>query len=186
MSSPINIYCCYHNNDKASWENLEDHLVVLKRNGQIVTFGCLNISPGSDLIREQEARLVAADIVLLIISKYFLVDDQCWNMMLQAMGKYQSGELRVVPIRYRPIYYDSAPFAELSMLPTGNPICLWRNHDEAYVNIVNGISELVDSLRKEGNIQETVTYVYEQGKQLIVQPSETKKFLPITQEGNGQ
>jgi TIR domain len=187
MPTPINIYCCYHNNDKEAWEDLESHLAVLKRNGQIVTLDCLNISPGNDREYERGVRLVAANIVLLIISKHFVSDDLCWNMMEQAIERYQTGKLRVVPIRYRPVYYDSAPFAELSMLPKGNPISRWDDPDEAYKNIVEGIIELVDSLHEEKNIKNSTqvftSRVYEQSKQLTLEPLDTTKLTHIPLEG---
>lgn len=187
MPTPINIYCCYHSNDKKCWEDLERHLAIPKRNGQIATLDWLNILPGSDQECEREARLITADIVLLIISKHFIADDLCWNMMEKVMEKRQTKGLKVIPIRSRPVYYDSALFAELPMLPRGKPISIWNDPDEAYENVVEGIVELVDALHEEkkrkNGAQVLLSRVYEQSDQLIVEPLDTTKLVHLPQEG---
>lgn len=187
MLAPVRIYCCYHNNDKESWENLESHWIVLKRNGQIETHDCHNILPGSNREQVLNFRLGTSDIVLLIISKYFLADDWCWNMMEQAMDKHQIGELKVVPILYSPIYYDSARFAELSMLPPGKPISKWEDSDEAYTYIAQRIGELVETLHKEKEVknysQESSFSANKHMERLTIKSFDATKAIDISQEG---
>jgi hypothetical protein len=186
----INIYCCYNIQDRAVWETFEQHFAVLRRSGQVIFFDCYSISPGSDRTQEQYAGLVAADIVLLLLSHHFVADDLCWEIMLQAMQKYRAGEVWVVPIRLSPVYYESAPFAELAMLPKMKPITLWRNPHEAYKNVVDGICEIIIALQKNVtngnnplNNHESISLINEQGKQLTEKASETTSPVDSDQEG---
>ena len=46
----------------------------------------------------------------------------------------------MIPILVRPVDWEKAPFGHLKVLPTdGKPITLWRNRDEAFKDIVQGI-----------------------------------------------
>ena len=68
--------------------------------------------------------------------------------MMRAMERQQTGDARVIPILLRPVFLEDEPFIRLASLPTnGRPISMWRNRDEAFVDIARGISKSIKDLQ---------------------------------------
>lgn len=148
MELPVEIFCCYADNDQDLLAKLETHLSPLRRQGAIVTWHSLNILPGTNAEEERSKHLNSAQIILLLISAEFLASDYCYGReMKRAIERHKQGEAVVIPIILRPTYWEEAPFAHLQPLPTDKkPVVNWYHPDEAWVDITRGIKKVVDEL----------------------------------------
>jgi tetratricopeptide (TPR) repeat protein len=60
--------------------------------------------------------------------------------MMRALERYEAGEARVIPVIVRPCDWKSAPFARFRGFPkVGRAVTLWTNHDEAWLDVAQGI-----------------------------------------------
>jgi hypothetical protein len=67
--------------------------------------------------------------------------------MQRAMQRHQLKEARVVPVLLRPTDWKGSPLAELQVLPADTvPITRWRNHDDAFLNVAQGIRKVVQEI----------------------------------------
>lgn len=56
--------------------------------------------------------------MLLLVSAYFVSSDFCYSKELKiALARHARGEVRVIPIRVRPVTLAGTPLAELQALP---------------------------------------------------------------------
>jgi serine/threonine protein kinase len=142
---PIKIFYCYAPEDRALQEKLAGHLSPLRRLRDITTWVDRDIQAGAEWQREQEAHLETADLLLLLISADFMASDYCYTVgMKRALERHQAGTAHVIPILLRPVEWQKTPLGGLSALPTGNkPVTQWTDRDAAWLDIVQGIHEVV-------------------------------------------
>jgi hypothetical protein len=133
-------------------KKLEKHLISLQRQGFIAGWHDRLINAGTQWEHEIDAHLNEAHIILLLISGSFLASTYCYSIeMKRALERHEAGEARVIPVILRPVYWQDTPFSRLQVLPTNSkPIASshWRNQDEAFTNVVEGIKKVVTELRE--------------------------------------
>ena len=147
----INIYLCYAYDvykDKALIDELDKHLSSLERQGQIMIWSVRKVSAGKELLREIHNYLNSADIILLLVSVGFMSSDDSYRVQMQrAMEQRERGEARVIPVILKPVDWQDAPFGKLQPLPTnGKPITRWPNRDEAFLDVTNGIKQVINEI----------------------------------------
>src|SRR5436305_14472561 len=119
MASGTEIFICYAHEDEGAVKELLMHLGVLKRQGFLDVWYDREIRAGMEWGKEIDAHLTSANIILLLISQYFMNSDYCYGIeMLRAIERHERGEARVIPVLLRPVYYQKAPIAKLQALPT--------------------------------------------------------------------
>jgi hypothetical protein len=81
-----------------------------------------------------------------------MASDFCYSIeMTQAIARHDANQARVLPIILRPTDWKGAPFAQLKVLPTdGKAVTSWPTHDDAFLDIVQGIRQAIDDLMKKG------------------------------------
>src|SRR5256714_5953688 len=149
----VEIFFSYAHEDE-TWRNtLEKHLNNMKRQRLITGWNDRNISAGQEWAHEIDRRLQTARIILLLISADFMASDYCYSVEVKrAMERHHKGEARVIPIILRPCDRKGAPFEKLQALPTdAQPITSWRDQDEAFLNIVDGIRQAIEELNRRDN-----------------------------------
>jgi hypothetical protein len=148
MDKPIQVFCCYAREDKSYLLQLKKHLSSLERNGRILVQTDINVSPGEDWEKKISHYLNSAQIILLLVSDNFIASNYCYSReMIRAMERQEYGEARVVPIILCPVEWQKAPFGKLQVLPTdARPITVWRNRNEALLDIAQGIGKVVEEL----------------------------------------
>ena len=76
--------------------------------------------------------------------------DYCYGTEMQrALERHERGEVQVIPIILRPVYFEGIPFSKLQALPTDAKAVMsssWQYQDEAYVNVTKGIHKVVEKL----------------------------------------
>jgi hypothetical protein len=145
----IKLFFSYSHKDEALRNELVNHLHILTRQGVISSWHDRKLLPGDEWDHHIHEHLETADVILLLISADFIASDYCLDTEVKiALGRYESGEARVVPILLRPVDWTGALFAKLHALPTsGKPVTMWSNHDEAFSDVAQGIRKLADNLR---------------------------------------
>ena len=132
-------------------DKLDKHLGALKRLGQITTWHDREILPGIQWKREIDTRLNTSDIVLLLVSSHFISSDYCYGIeMRQALERHTAGKSHAIPIILSPVNWKETPIADLQVLPAdGRPITKWRNRDEAFHSVTQGIRDVIEMLQKK-------------------------------------
>lgn len=160
----IKVFYCYAHEDKALRATLEKHLGNLKRQELITGWSDRNIDAGKEWAKEIDSNLNVANIILLLISPDFMHSEYCYSIeMRHALERHENGTARVIPIILRHVEYEGAPFSRLQALPTGAvPITdrKWRNRDEAFYDVAQGIRKVVKELLSEQWLYEGNIHFY--------------------------
>jgi hypothetical protein len=139
----VTVFYSYSHKDDKYRDKLETHLSLLKRQGIIREWHDRKISAGEDWKVAIDKNLESADIILLLVSSDFIASDYCWGIeMKRALSRYKVGKTRLIPIIVRPVDLKDAPFRNIEPLPKNTkPITLWKNRDQAWLEVANGIRE---------------------------------------------
>jgi hypothetical protein len=189
-ASPIAVFCSYAQPDEPLRQALENHLSGLQRQGIITTWNQRNIVAGIDWEYAINTHLITAQIILLLVSSDFIASDYCYSIeMQQALEQHEQKKAYVIPILLRPVDWRGTPLAELKCLPQNEkPVTLWSNQDEAFVDIVQGIREIINlihiscSSKQETEDQEMILSEAEQSKGLQTPRTSTHSELILTDE----
>jgi hypothetical protein len=144
----VEVYYSYAPEDERWQKELEKQLSGLKRKGLIVDWNKHRVSAGMEKAVEIDAHINSAAIILLLVSPDFIASDYCYGFEVsRAMERHEAGEARVIPIILRPTDWSGTPFDKLQALPTNDkPITKWSNRDDAFLDVVKGIREAVETL----------------------------------------
>ena len=84
-----------------------------------------------------------AQMILLCISPMFLAGYE--EEIQRAIKRYERKEAHVIPILFRPVRRKKSPIDKLQVLPDrAKPITKWKDRDEGFENVADGISKVVD------------------------------------------
>ena len=135
------LFFSYSHKDEVLRDELEIHLSMLKRQGLIETWHDRRIGAGKEFDKEISNNLEDADVILLLVSPYFLASDYCYDIeMSRALQKHEKGQARVIPVILHPCDWHSSPFGNLLAVPRdGKPISKYPNQHDAFLEVVNAI-----------------------------------------------
>jgi hypothetical protein len=138
--------------DEVFKDELHTALAALRREGAIDVWQDRQILPGGEFDKDIARALEGSDIIILLISKYFIASDYCWSVeMTQAVERHAQGTAAVVPVILKPADWKTSPFGKLSALPEdGKPIVEWQNPDAAWADVAEGVRRLVTAKRTRG------------------------------------
>lgn len=146
-TSAIRIYCGAHERNLPHRDELEYHLAALKRQGQILTWHNNDTLAGVDHQKTSEFYFNSADLHLLLISHYYFSSEPCWSILQKALRRHEAGMAHLVPVIVSPVDYEITPLGKLCVLPRGGrPLTRWSSRDEAFVDIVRGVREIIATL----------------------------------------
>ena len=148
----LNLFISYAQVDRPFRDELANHLSTLRRQEVIRDWFDGDVTAGSERWQAVRQQLQHAHLILLLVSADFLASDVCYSQeMRAAMHRHEARKARVVPILVRPTDWQGAPFAKLAVLPSNRqPVSLWSNHDEAWLEVVQGIRRVIDDLLSRG------------------------------------
>jgi hypothetical protein len=146
------VFTSYAHEDQDLLEQLKKQLSPLKRLGVIQEWYDREIKAGTEWRGQIDANLDSAQLVLLLISPDFMDSDYCYDVEAKrALQRHESGDARVIPIILRPVMWSNTPFSKLQALPReGKPVTTWENRDSAFLNVVEGIQDAIQSLAAKG------------------------------------
>jgi hypothetical protein len=142
---PVEVFYSYAHEDETLRVELEKHLSALERQKLIDGWHDRRISAGQQWKDAIDAHVSSAEIILLLVSPDFLASDYCYEIeMATALRRHRERTAVVVPIILRAVDWTGTPFAHLQALPRdGKPVTSWLNRDEAFLEIAQGIREIV-------------------------------------------
>lgn len=168
----IRIFFSYSHQDEVMRNELEVHLAVLKREGTVDTWYDRRITAGNDFAGVIDENIEVANIILLLVSPYFLASDYCHDIELKrALEKHQEGSARIIPIILDPCDWLHTPLKDLLAVPQdGKPVSKYPNKHDAFFEVVNQIRKVVQemggSAAHKPVIPETVHSTYQPPTQL--------------------
>ena len=154
-TGPIPLFYSYSKKDKALRDRLETHLSLLRDQGIISGWHDRCIEPGAEWEKAIHRNLEEAGIILLLVSADFLATAYIRDIeVTRAMERHEEGTARVIPVILRPVSdWQNAPFGKLQALPqNGRPVTKWRDREEAFATVSQGIREAVEKLASAGRI----------------------------------
>ena len=84
----VKVFFSYSHRDESLRDELEVHLSALKRQGIIDTWHDRRIGSGKEIDSEISQNLEDANIILLLVSPYFIASDYCYDVeMTRALEK---------------------------------------------------------------------------------------------------
>lgn len=145
----VKVFFCYAKPDYQLLIRLKNHLITLQRQELIEVWYDRDINAGAEWEQEIASHLNTADLILLLISPYFMASDYCFSVeMMRAIERHERGEAVVIPIMLRPVDTEGAPFDKLQKLPRDSKPVIsraWLNADEAFSDIAQGIRKAISA-----------------------------------------
>jgi hypothetical protein len=140
----VKLFFSYSHKDEELRNELEIHLSMLKRQNVIEMWHDRRIDAGKEIDREICKYLNDANIILLLVSPYFLASDYCYDIELsKALEMHGSGKAVVIPVILHPCDWHSSLFGKLLATPTdGKPISKYPNQHDAFLNITKSIRKV--------------------------------------------
>jgi internalin A len=144
----VKVFYSYSHKDEALKDELDTHLILMKRQGLIASWHDRCILAGQEFAQEIDTHLQSADIILLLVSVDFFASNYCYQTeMTTALEKHQKHEAVVIPIIVRTVGWQDAPFGKLTALPTdGKAVTTWSDRDAAWTNVSEGIKQVVQKI----------------------------------------
>src|SRR5260370_3708339 len=141
-NTPLDIFISCAQNDHELCAELVKHLTSLKRQRIVREWHIGYIIPNTLQEPKILKHLAKAQVILLLISEYFLNSEFCSSSeMNYALARHKAAQACTLPILFRPpASIPRNPFTDLPMLPENKiAVTSWSNKDQAYVAIVEGI-----------------------------------------------
>jgi hypothetical protein len=147
----VKIFLSYSHKDEECRKLLEIHLDSLKRIGLVESWHDRRIEAGSKFEGEISANLESSDIILLLISPFFIASDYCYDIeMRRALARNEAKEAVVIPVILEFCNWQPLPFGNLRATPTdGKPISSFPNHHEAYKQVADDIERVARRINAE-------------------------------------
>lgn len=148
MTSAKLIFISYSHFDEEFKDKLVAHLGYLQQRGVALIWHDRQLAPGREWDDTIKAKLNEANVILLLVSQYFLSSPYCRMEADIAMARHKAGEAVVIPVILRSCSWEGEPFGRLNAFPTdGRPVQQWKPYDVP----LHQVSEVVKSVIEERN-----------------------------------
>lgn len=156
--NPLKLFISYSHKDENYKDQLITHLSSLKRQGVVKDWHDRKIFAGEEWDNSIKQELLDSDIIILLISADFLNSDYCSEIEIKkAMERHELGEAKVIPIIVRPCDWKNLPFSKIQGLPKdAKALSTWKNIDEGYLNIIDGIKNVINTIEETVRIPNKV------------------------------
>lgn len=132
---PIEVFFSYSCEDEALQDKLEIQLSGLKQQGVISSWHDRQFLVGDELKKEIDRHIQTADIILLLISPYFIAAEYGHNVKLPAaMERHDAEEAGIVYIMIRPVS-DWQEYSFPNLQVGRKPVMNWLDED-AFVKVI--------------------------------------------------
>lgn len=142
------LFISYSHEDEKFRNILEVHLAQLKRANIITSWHDTMVDAGDDLDKSINQELEDSDIILLLVSPYFLASSYCYNIELQrALEKHNTEEAKIIPVIVNPCEWLESPLKKLKAVPKdGKPISKYPNQHDAFLEITTAIRKIAEKI----------------------------------------
>lgn len=140
----MNIFISYADEDTAYLTELTKRLEILRHNLPFTFWSKQNLKAGDNWKTVTNEMLEKANIILILVSADALASDPVYDEITQAISQNKSGKSIVVPIILRSCNWGWTMLEEVSQYCIDTvPIAIQANKDEAWTNIIKGISKYI-------------------------------------------
>jgi hypothetical protein len=153
---PTQIFLSYAREDQDEVRSMWKQFAIHEHNKEIKVWWDGEIAPGDDWKGNINAKLEAAEVVLLFVSPAFFTSAYCFEVeMPQALRQREAKKSIVIPIITKAVEWQSGPFAGLQVLPhNGTPLWDHRKFDSACLEVAREVMKVVRRLRGAADQQE--------------------------------
>ena len=146
----VRIFMSYSHHDAGAQAKLKTHLAPWRRDGVKIWYD-ENIEPGAVLSTAIGQELRRAHIFIALFSPAYLDSHYCWDIEYRrAMSRRARKLMRVVAVVVKPCSWKQTRAAGFKLLPKdGIPPESWSSSDAAYLNVAQGIGEVIKAVRRE-------------------------------------
>lgn len=147
VEKKLRVFLSYSHADEIYKEDLDKHFAALKRSNKVETWNDRMLSPGTKFDDDIKRHLNQDDIIILLISADFIASDYCYNIEMQrAIERANKVDCILIPIIVRPCLWKATPIKDILVLPKdGTPISQYTDKDEAYLEIVSAINDMINA-----------------------------------------
>lgn len=152
---PYDLFYSYADEDIQLVRKLEDHLSVLRHEGEIRELHKRNISPGAEWQSELDKFMKQASIILLLISPGFLASDYLYNTELkQTIKRCEEHKAIIIPIILVSCDWKEVPFGikklvEYEVVPRNEKaVTSYHKRNDAFTEIAQAVRQAVMNLRE--------------------------------------
>ena len=138
---PVDILLVFSDRDKDGAAELERHLTPLSRADKIRLWHRGKILSGEDADKKWREQVERAQIILFLVSADLEIDRD--SEITAALDQRHARNARVIPVLWRAVNVNELRYREMRMIPDGSPVSARRDRDQAWVEVVQGISKVV-------------------------------------------
>lgn len=151
----LKIFISYSHKDETSVKKFINHISPLKNNGILQEWYDRKIETGEEFQGDIDNNLQNADIICLIISDNFLSSKACLEEKDNSLKLKEQKGIRVIPLILSPcVWTVHNELGSLLAIPTdGKPISSYPDQNEGWVDAVNWIKQVCDSIIKIKKLQ---------------------------------
>jgi serine protease AprX len=148
VMTPLKVFISYSHLDQALWKEFKAHLSPMERAGRIDIWSDQKIEAGQRWEDEIYRKLDGADIILLLISAYFVESEFCYSKELKrAVERDAEASARIVPVRVRPVSLKGTILEKLQALPPGaKPITSFPDPHEGWTQVAEQLYDIVEKV----------------------------------------
>jgi hypothetical protein len=141
----IDVFLSCATTDRDDCAELLQHLALLQSQGLIRLWHDQMVALGANRTEEVYARLQAADVVLILVTKNYLSSPLCFEVELKhAMERHCRGLATVIPVLVSPCDIADAPFAALEPVPSDRTFIASSAHrDLAWAEVSQRLRRLI-------------------------------------------
>jgi len=191
IMSRINLFICYAREDKNYRENLRVYINDLEFPRMQIWYDG-EIEAGKEWDEEIKKNLNQSDIILLLISQYFINSSYIRNVELKmALHRHHDKKSRVIPIFARKCNLEKHPdITKLNGFPEDMRFFseLGNEADTEYANIQKKIGIIADELAVDKDIRDSLKSQTEKGeaaRQITQLQTQNRIFLALTPTAEG-
>mgnify|MGYP000197477477 CR=1 FL=1 len=144
------VFISYSSKDSLYREELDKHLMSLKRRGLISSWHDRELLAGENWDPRIKEELEKADVIILLVSSDFIATDYIWTEELSITMKRHKGEdehyakeIVVMPVMLRHCVIDELPFAEINMPLKAKPVTAHTDRDEAWTKVIQYLEKAI-------------------------------------------
>lgn len=141
----MNIFISYADKDRPYLTDLVSRLIALQHSKSFTFWSDIDILAGGDWKTITNNKLSNADIILVLVSSDAFASDTVYKEITQAVSQHNTGKSIVIPIIIRSCNW------EWTILEKVKDFCIdtksidtCNNKDEAWTNILQGISKYIN------------------------------------------
>ncbi len=148
ISMGLSLFISYSHKDERFRDELRGALTSYERTGDLEVWDDTFVTAGREWEQEILAKLVDANIIVLLLSNDFIRSDYCFTKEMQlARERDKAGTAAIIPIVVRACAYEKLELGQLqAILPNGKPVKQNKDRDAAWLEVTKQLDKVIERL----------------------------------------